>query len=278
VEHDEIRAAIPTWAAGRMHDPAARRRLEAHLAECTTCADVAATSRILARAIERDGAALFEAHPDTEELRRQAQGIRSPASGERDREIARHVASCASCTLELGAWQAAALAGSPVRRRPLHWRDAGFAAAGLAAGLLLGLLAPGTRPARPEASVARAPVSRILLQSAVRGLGNPPEPALVLSSTEGATLFDAAFQLPAAVDRAASLRFEIREPQGRVTWAATEPVSRVAQDLARHELVGFLVPDDALSEGAHVFEVSVESSPSPALLSARFQVRRLAPR
>lgn len=172
--HEEYSLDLADYVAGRL-DAERARAVEVHLHDCQECRRWVGRVRRISDAVRDGGAVLFDAHPTTGRLRELALTDASPAAPE---EI-RHIESCASCSLEMGAWkrrqeerrearaarrQVHGEARSGGRRRP--WASPALAA-GMAAGLLigggLGYLARGLLVPRasepPSVSNTRTPIA-----------------------------------------------------------------------------------------------------------------------
>src|SRR6266571_6036586 len=103
ISHDDIQLDLAGYATARLGE-GARRRVEEHLHGCGECRQMVQSIRQLAGAMREGGDVLVEPHPPESALRRYARaGDTSGSEG-----IARHLAVCAPCSLEVGAWAAGA--------------------------------------------------------------------------------------------------------------------------------------------------------------------------
>jgi hypothetical protein len=296
--HEEYAQQIADYAAARLTGDDLRR-LEEHLAECADCAEVASAWKRLAPAIQKDGDRLMSPHPGVQELAEYALGTGAPA----DFGIARHLASCATCELEVAGWRmkqaeerfrhrraAALAAGSAPYRTRIGSLIASRHSLSLAAGLVIGvglaiLLRP---PAHPGAapSEAESPVGA----PAGIGLRSGPAPMLVLAQLRGgsgtATLqlaADAAFTVlavqPIVSDDASAddvYRCQIVGSSGSAPWSAEVTVARIRAELERNAMIAFAVPAAALRAGRHrmICGPARPSPDQPPALEIPFEVAR----
>ena len=225
VDHDELQGDIAAYAASRLEGEE-RARLEVHLKTCDACADLAATWKEIASAVREAGGLLFDRHPDERALREQA--LAGSTAG--DPALARHIASCASCGLEVVAWRKRAAARSATRSASVALSSGGWPGAtrrlalALAAGVILGvglslLLRPpshrpieraerGTEAPSPAPPAWTGPVQLLVLASPVRGEGSPP--AFHLEPGPPFALIAAPLVLPETAVDGDRYRFEIR--------------------------------------------------------------------
>jgi hypothetical protein len=283
--HEEYAEQIADYAAERLSE-ADRRRLEDHLAACVECSEVASTWKRLGPAIRKDGERLLSPHPDVKSLADYALGAGRAAN----LQIARHLASCASCELEVSGWRlkqagerarpkgAAALAagGAPYRTRIgalFASRHVLSLAAGLAigVGLAVTLMPPPPPPAlAPEAGAPEAGAPAAALQ-----WGGPAQ-MLVLGQLRGgagaATLRVAAEPAyvvlalqPIVPDEAPGdekYRCRLIGPTGAASWSAETTAQRVRVELERSDMVAFAVPAGVLQAGRHRM-ICGPATPSP---------------
>jgi len=145
-EHREFQHDLAAWTASRLEGEA-RLRLEAHLAECDECRELASLMREFGRAMQEGGEALFEAHPSPAALLEHARGGA-------DEAMLRHLEICAACRLEVDGWTRTAIPGKNTIKR-MVWP--------LAAGVLLG--------------VGLATFARMAMESRPAGVPGVPNPA-----------------------------------------------------------------------------------------------------
>jgi anti-sigma factor RsiW len=213
--HEQAQSDIPAYLAGRLGDDD-RARLEAHLTSCEECSDLVEDLRSFGGALAGHGEALFEPHPQPEELARHSRG---EFAGDKAR-LERHLAVCATCRLEVAvrepidaerpASSQPVIAGSRARALPLA-RAALLLASGIVLGVLLAPIVGGQRAssdgpihipvlARPTRSVS-AP-TRILVR--------PGQAEVVL-----AVPFDQGNPRPDTE----SIEIQVRATEGRVAYS-----------------------------------------------------------
>jgi anti-sigma factor RsiW len=280
--HEEYAQQIADYAAARLAGEELRR-LEEHLAACADCAAMVSTWKRLAPAIEKNGEQLLSPHPELEALADYAHGVRGPA----DREIARHLASCAACELEVSGWKmkqaeerarpsrtgARSAAGAPYRSRIgalLGSRPALSLAAGLVIGVGLALLLqppppPGGGAPLEESAPVEAPAwggpARMLVLGQLRG--STEVPSLQIAAGPDHVLLAVQPVVPDDAPADELYRCQILGPEGSVRWSAEVTAERARADLARNDLVAFTVPTTNLGTGRHRLTCG-PAQPSPA--------------
>jgi len=264
--HEDLRGRIPAYVLSKL-EPEARRELEAHLRDCKPCSEMVAVCREIASVLRDGGADLFGGHPPPLTLREYA------VDGEaaRDSEVARHVASCAECGLDVAVWKArqqgepglrteesGTLAPAPRRRLRLL---------ALAAGVLLGIgitlafrsfLSPAAPTSPPEPEGARrmasstGPALLMVLGSPLRGQSDVP--SFRVAAGQPYVLVAVQPVLPPGATGTAVYRFEIRA-RGREVWHADLPASRIREQIEASEVVTFMVPATRLPQGQYDFRL-----------------------
>ncbi|MGH9750321.1 MAG: zf-HC2 domain-containing protein [Candidatus Polarisedimenticolia bacterium] len=276
--HDEYQEEIAAHAAGRL-DEGARKNLEAHLAACQECADVATTWQAVAAGIRQSDDSLFGPHPAPSCLRRHAAGVRVEESA----SVVRHLESCPACALEVSVWRAGgarvgsgsstASTGAPatgIRRRP--WRSVGGA---LAAGVLIGLAIPAllhraardtVTPAPPSpASGWGGPVQLLVLNEPLRGEADVPEHRVSTSAPWIVIATRPAVPVNAAPDDL--FRFEIVGAGSRVVWDVDVRTDWIEQQLRSAEVVTLAVAATDLPPCRYRLRVRPSSGAAEPLLS-----------
>jgi hypothetical protein len=271
--------------AGRLEgDP--RQGLETHLRECATCPEIVSTWREIVASMRRGAEDLRSPHPDEMTLRDYAAG----GEASRDRSVARHVARCASCELEVGAWKARqaglrpearpASGRLPVRARPASARmAAGALAVGVIAGAGLALVllrpaAPGGAPiglqppssgpiatgpagSSPEVTapepVPPAPPDGPLQLLVLSGAlrGGERVPGFRIGPGQPSVLIAVPLELPARAADDDIYLFEIRRAGGEAVWSSELTVAGIRPHLQSAEVITFAVPTDRLPAGRY---------------------------
>jgi len=266
-DHESWQDEVPAYVASRL-DGEARDRFESHLKACPACAALVATWKGIVSALHDHGATLFEDHPSEAVLRAYALAREGPG----DPGIARHLAACAACELEVTAWRTRQALG--LRSGTIHHRGAAVGARGgafrtpvlwLSAGLFAGLglavllrLAPALRPERSERRPPAAPqpvaawtgpVQLLLLGSPLRGQGAlatfriEPDQPFALIAVQPA--------LPGSAADSERYRFLIRRETGEVAWVSELDASQIRRHLETTEVVTFAVPSADLKPGRY---------------------------
>ena len=168
INHEQLQEQIPAFLAARM-DPEESGQVENHLNGCEECADLVRVGTELVRGMRDGKEEVFTPHPDVRMLRRYSLG--EELDGRAD--LVRHVASCASCELEVAAWRrwgkvkATSTQEEEFRRargRRFTWKPA------LAAGILLGIgLTFGLRGLAPQSAPWTGSAALLTLEAAYRG-------------------------------------------------------------------------------------------------------------
>lgn len=285
-DHRSLRDDIPDYLASRLEGEA-RLRLEAHLHECPDCADLVEAGRGLVAALRAGGDEIFSPHPDEPALREYALGGRTAERG----RVARHLASCASCELEVAAWR---LREETARRGP----GAGAARAdgprtlasrlhplSLAAGILLGVgvaalvqfaAGPGGAPPAggPEPQVEwSGPAPLLVLSSPLRG--GTSLPVYAIETGLRTALIAVQPALPEGAPDEAPYRFEIRTASGAIAWSAPMSAAQIRRHLDAAQVVTLAVPAEALAAGRHALRLTDAAAPEAApLLEIAFEISR----
>jgi hypothetical protein len=290
-EHGTIREDIPAYVASRLEGEALRR-FEAHLQRCEDCTEMVATWKQIAAAVPEGGEALFEPHPDVASLRKYARGEETADP----RRLARHLASCSTCELEVTAWKVrdAGLEGvSPgvvrrvegASRRPGRRIGARLLAlvAGLAAGaaavLLLRPPLPPIQiterpaPASPAPSGFSGPVALNVLPTPLRGSNDIP--TVKVREAQSPVLIAIQPVLPDRVDDSASYRAVIRDAHGEDAWASGITAGEIRGHLLSAGVVTLAVPASDLPAGEYEILVLPKGAGSDqAILLIPFKVER----
>ena len=99
MDHETASGLLGDHARGRL-DPGQRRQVEAHLATCSECRDVAALLPAVQQALQEHGPALFDAHPSPEQLGQFALASDELDAPEQSR-VAAHARACPTCANEV---------------------------------------------------------------------------------------------------------------------------------------------------------------------------------
>ncbi len=305
-ERPDLRADIPAYVASRL-DEDDRRRLEEHLQGCPDCTEMVATARAIRGALRAeegdvDPARDAEAapHPDRREVRSYA--LAHPS--ERSREVARHLARCLSCDLEVAAWQArrsrasgpSSVDGTGGLDSRQRWRARASAAVFLAAGVAIGVVlaqvlrpgAPAVIPPPGPAPSAGSPPAAVKVPRSWTGpvrffaLANPlrageREPEIVLDPDQPYALIVVQPDLSelASGDQGAVCHVEIRGAAGGVVWSSEFPATLVRERLRTDEALILPVPAPALPDGRYEMTIRIQGmSGEPLRTEIPFALRR----
>jgi hypothetical protein len=272
--HDDMKEMLPAYGASRLAE-ADRRRLEAHLRECSECAGQAASSETLAEALRQAGADLISPHPEVRALSEYALGKRTAETG----TIASHLASCASCELEVSAWRLREMAREreqPARVAPgppRALRAAAFSGSlrspwlSLAAGLIVGVgasilvllpLSPelppsGARLELPAASRHAAewsgPAPFFILRSPLRGESGAAQ--IRIGADQPYVLLAVRPGIPSGAPEGEIYRFELVGTSGVRLWELELSAAQIRGHLEQSELVTLPVRAEALQPGRY---------------------------
>jgi hypothetical protein len=198
--------------------------------------------------------------------------------------LVRHVASCASCELEVAAWRRWTKMNPTnshedemrvAQDRKSYWRPA------LAAGILLGLaLTLGAQqllrsPAEPLEAPApwTGSAALLTLEQPLRGAG--PVAQVALEANQPYLPLAVSPTLPedaAAMDR---FRFSIASPTAGTVWSVELTAERVRAQQETTGVVTFLVPTVDLPHGRSGF--AMHDAAGASLLEIPFEIQRQSP-
>jgi len=286
-DHAEWQDLIPGYVAERL-DAAERSRLEPHLRDCPDCAETVATWREILRVSHGREGDLFSAHPDTAVLHRYARDATSAEA----RKVAQHLASCATCEIEVSAWHLSlrrqvpgriALSAGPIRL------TAAVAALCLLAGILLGafiglrLSNRGSRPPITERTARSTegtsvpgtldgPVPLLLLRGSMRG--SEAEPAFEIDPRQSVVLLGAVPAIPAHATDEARFRLTLEGESGRALWTAVMSGQQVRQQVASAGVITVAVPSTTFSPGRYTLRMVAVEPPSEDVLHVVFGITR----
>lgn len=291
-DHEGLKSDIPAYVASRLEGER-RRQLEEHLPGCGECSERVSTLRGFTSVLREGGEEMFAPHPDVLALRAYARGERAADSS----RIARHVASCATCELELSAWkfrdlmeqtQPAALRESAPRTRPVRSGFGLFPAMSLAAGVVVGvgvsiLFHLGAAPGVPAPGSAgelvqvaanwSGPAQLFILSSQVRG-----EEAVAtwkLAADQPYVLLAVRPPVPDSAGADDPYRFEIRGASGQAVWSSDLSAALIRQQLESSEVITFPIPAATLAPGRHEFRfVSLRPADGQPPLEIPFEIVR----
>lgn len=266
--HDHIDEIAPEFAAGRL-DAETARAVELHLAACAECAAFAVTLSDLSLGFRTGGRGLLTPHPEPLRLADFADGR------ERDETVAGHLASCATCRLEVEAHRAAAPTAkvlpfvprahaAPVARR--RFTVPASLAAGMIVGVGLMLLYRPLPEAEPVAGSPgwSGPVELALLESPLRGDGAvahfavaPGQPYVPLALP---------ITLPEATTDADRFRVEVQAASSpSAGWSIDLDAGTLRAQISRTGVATFLIPSRALEPGRHDVRVVPVGGGDPLL-------------
>jgi hypothetical protein len=265
--HEEFQQVLPAFAASRLEGEQLRR-VEAHLAECEPCGEIASAWQEIAPALREDGKELFAPHPDEATLRRFAGGERIPDPA----PIVGHLKICASCELEVAAWKS--LRKKPTAMKATFQRHrfaipAFAAAAGIVIGvglaiLLRGTILPGTADRDQTkgfpigASGWSGRVSQIVLPKPVRGDGPPIE--ISIDRSETLVVFGFQTGMPEGVKPGDMFRLEVALGE-EIIWTEEVAAGWMSEQLESVGVVNLALPTALFSPGRYEFRVI---PPAPA--------------
>lgn len=284
-DHEELQNDIPEYLASRL-EREARQRLERHLRECEACAERVRTGRGLVSAMRAGGEEIFSPHPSEVALRAYALGERTAERA----AIARHLATCATCELEVSAWKfreeasrrglAAAAPRAAEPRASRHRIHPLSLAAGLLVGVGVAVLArlglPPELPAPPTAAPAAewsgaAPL--FVLESPLRGAEGPA--TYPIEGDAPYVLLAVQPALPEGAPDASVYRFAILDAGSHAAWSADLTASRIRRLLETSQVVTLPVPSRDLAAGRYALRVTAASEPgAPPLLEIPFEISR----
>jgi hypothetical protein len=273
-EHEDLQMNLPAYAASRL-EGAAAKRMEDHLRECAGCREMADSLRGFGNAIREGGTALMEPHPSEEEIRGYA---RDEPVSDRGR-IERHLAVCATCSLEVETWKRGSGAlfsrSRPAAGGLSRWGSVALAtAAGLVIGFGIASLLNDSSGPGPSVSPTQGLQEKVLsagplliLPRALRGEGlavtyriDPKQEFVVMACP---------VSIPEDAAPEARFRYEIRGSGGQVVWAREMTAEAVREHLnSTAEAVTLLAPTSALEPGRYVFSLSSADKPEETLYRA----------
>ena len=294
--HEEIQEQIPAYAASRLA-PAEARRLEEHLASCEACRELLATTKGIAGAIREGGASMFEPHPAELALRDHAGGKAGPEERAR---IAKHIESCATCRLEIEAWETV-LAAPDRFARSAEAQGATLPRAGFsrwltptltaAAGLILGALLVTLNQKAPEPAAVPAPAPAptqsagppgnwagasplFILPGMMRGGDGMPSSQWVIGKDD--THLSVAVQpvLPPEMPNDAPCRLELFRNDGTAAWSMEMAAGKMREHLGTQAgVVHLTLPVEGLASGAYEFRITIAGDPAaPPIYRARIEI------
>jgi hypothetical protein len=261
MSHQELEDLLADYVASRLSADQLRF-VEGHLADCASCRDAVDDLKEIGARVAAEGEAMFDTHPEPGALRRLAVADGAGA----DPAVARHIAACASCGLEVEFWRrrsARRPAGpeTEARSRRRGWTAIGaVAAAAAVAGILVGMQIersgrpsvstspPAVAPSRPAAVAATAPILHVL-PAILRG-GETTRQVWTLDPSETQVAVAVPLALPSGVEDAETVRFELRGPDGATVWSCALPAGRIRRHLESAEMVNLpAIPTAELPAG-----------------------------
>ena len=271
-DKSNIREMIPAYVAGRL-DAESQRRVDDHLARHPETEALTARWGAIARGLLDGGEDLLTKHPDTGAL------VRFAGSEEQDeeedsqrQEIARHVETCASCSLEVSALRDRTEIGARVRKAPrtaVYRFTSLAAAAGIVLGIGLGVLYESRSPGTGSWTGA---VDLLTLDPSLRG-----DDAVVSFEADASRPFVPLVVAPVLPEEATSeerFGFSILS-EGDVVWSADLTAGEIQKHLEASGVVTFLVPTTELPAGRYSLEIrSATTAESLPLLEVPFEIRR----
>ena len=275
-EHEDLQLDLPAYAASRLEGVAAKR-MEDHIRECESCQEMAESLREFGKAIREGGAELLEPHPAEVEIGSYARGEMVSDRG----RIERHLAVCATCSLEVETWRRGGDAWSGARSVRAAggrqgWGSLALAsAAGLVVGFALARLLNDASAPGPSVRTAQSFQQRVgstgpllILPRALRGEGvgvtyriDPKQELVVMACP---------ISIPGDAAPDARFRYEIQGSSGQVVWSQEMTAEAVREHLnGIAEAVTLLVPTSSLEPGEYVFSLSSVNQPEESLYRAK---------
>jgi hypothetical protein len=275
--HEQLQEQIPAFVADRL-DGTESGQVQEHLSDCEDCTDLVRVGNELVQGLRDGKEEIFTAHPDARMLRRYSLGEEVDGRG----ELVRHVASCASCELEVSAWRRWGKVKPTstqeeefraAQGRSINWKSA------LAAGILLGMgLMFGLRDIGPQPAQAPTPwtgsAALLTLEAAYRSAApvaqifiEPHQPYLPLVVSP---------ELPPMTPAGEHFRFAIATAGAAdPLWSLELSAEAVQTQQEATGVVTFLVPATGMDAGHYTF--SMHKAGDEPILQIPFEVQRQSP-
>lgn len=267
-DESNIREMIPAYVAGKL-DAESKRQVDDYLARHPEAEALTVRWGAIARGLREGGENLLTEHPDIGALTRFAETEEEEDS--QRKEIARHVETCASCSLEVTALRHRSEFRAQRTKAPrtMIYRFTSLAAAaGIVLGIGLGVLYDNQGPRQVTSSGA---VDLLTLDPALRG-----SEAMISFETDASQPFVPVVVAPVLPQETTSeepFGFSILRA-GDVIWSTDLTAGEIREHLGASGVVTFLVPTTELSAGRYALEVrSLKSPDSLPLLEVRFEIR-----
>ena len=270
-DESNIRGMIPAYVAGKL-DAESKRQVDDYLARHPETEALTARWSAIARGLREGGENLLTEHPDTGVLSRFTNTEEQDKEEDSQRqEIARHVETCASCSLEVTALRGRKESPARVTKAPrtMVYRFTSLAAAaGIVLGIGLGVL---YQTQGPERGAWTGAVDLLTLDPTLRG-----SEAMISFEADASWPFVPVVVAPVLPEEATSeerFGFSILRA-GDVIWSADLTAGRIREHLDASGVVTFLVPSTDLSAGRYALEVrSLKSPDSLPLVEVPFEIR-----
>ncbi len=273
INHEQLQQQIPAFLAARL-DPEESGQVENHLNDCEDCADRVQVGTELVRGMRDGKEEVFTPHPDVRMLRRYSLGEELEGRA----NLVRHVASCASCELEVAAWRrwgkvkATSTQEEEFRRakgRRFTWKPA------LAAGILLGIgLTFGLRGLAPQSAPWTGSAALLTLEAAYRGAAAVPQ--ILVEPGQPYLPLVVSPELPQTAQAGDRFRFAIATVDAVApVWSVELSAEEVRGQLDATGVVTFLVPTGGMDAGRYDF--SMQDAGGAPLVQIPFEVQRQSP-
>jgi anti-sigma factor RsiW len=259
--HDHIGEELAAYLTGRLGDET-RIRIDDHVATCRVCAALVADLRPVAAGVRAGGERIFEGHPSAWEIRTYALG--EPAK--RPEAVGRHLALCASCSLEASVASAAVRRSESARTLPSVWSRWAMPSAALAAGIVLGLMLRHPVPVNSW----RGPVDLPVLPGPTRG--EHADTTIHVASGQSAIVIAMPFVMPDGVAARDRLRLDIVAEGGRVLNVAHADRGDLESRCDATGVLPLMVPAGDLPPGRYTLRLHRESPPEGDLMDLPFRV------
>ena len=271
-DESNISELIPDYVAGKL-DAESKRQVDDYLARNGETEALTARWSSIARGLREGGEILLTEHPDTSVLSRFAGSTRRHKE-EDSQQIARHVETCASCSLEVAvlrdrkAFRVFRARRTKAPFAMLYRFTTVAAAAGIVLGIGLGVLFQTDGPGR---GVSTGAVDLLTLDPTLRG-----SEGIISFEANASQPFVPVVVAPALPEEATSeerFGFSILSA-GDVVWSAELTAGEIRKHLDASGVVTFLVPSTDLSAGRYALEVRSLNSPDALpLLEVPFEIR-----
>jgi hypothetical protein len=280
VDHEQIQEQIPAFLGSRL-DAQESGRVEEHLTDCEDCADLVRVGSELVHGMKDGKEEVFAPHPDVRMLRRYSLG--EEIDGRTD--LVRHMASCASCELEVSGWRrwGKVMPTSTqeeefreAQGRRINWKPALAAGILLGIGLTLGLRGLSSQPEEIPALTAPWTGSAALLTLEAPLRGAAPAAQIFVQTQQPYLPLVVSPEIPESALSGNLFHFAIADVNaGTTVWSLELTAEDLRTQIRTSGVVTFLVPTGSMAAGLHDF--SMQDDGGASLLQIPFEVQRQSP-